>query len=92
MSDDELDREAIVARRAKLVAAALASVALGGCGDAPPPCLSPMVEESTEGAEADEVEGDEGEGTEMPPPPPPQVCLQPVIPPDLDDGEPNEGA
>jgi hypothetical protein len=67
--DDELDRAAILKRRARLIAAALASVV--GAGIAPTGCEPEVVEQDGGGGAG--AEGQGGEGGQ------PQPCLAPQI-------------
>jgi hypothetical protein len=63
MVDDE-DRDAIFARRARLIAAALAgigAVVIGACSDAQP-CLQPGVTSATTGAGGMGGDGGAGDG------------------------------
>ncbi|MBK8999765.1 MAG: hypothetical protein IPM35_28950 [Myxococcales bacterium] len=88
MSDDA--RKAILARRARFVAAALAGASLGAAcakdrGPDPVMCLSPPIEHSDDGGPPPMP------CLEPPPPqvcldpPPPEVCLSPPPPPDETD-------
>jgi hypothetical protein len=86
MRDDDPDRDAILARRRKLIGAALAGITtVAGCGDNEPPpqvCLSPMVVEETPVEEPPpEVPPEEPEVS-------PQPCLSVVAPPPPDEPEP----
>ncbi len=97
MSSDEEDREAILARRNRLIAIALATAGLastpacGGAEPQPEPCLSQAVP----GDEEPQPEV-QTPPTEEPPPtaclsqeqpdePPPQPCLSPPMEPDDED-------
>lgn len=73
-------RKVILARRARFVAAALASVALGSAcakdrGHGPVQCLSPPHDPQTDGGPPPEPC--------LEPPHPPEVCLSPPPPPEV---------
>ncbi len=95
MTDDTVDRDAILRRRAMLVAAAVAGLSACGGRDEPPPepclsitqplepCLSPMPDPPDAGPPASRDAGAHG-GLVVPEstaPPPPAVCLSPPLPP-----------
>jgi hypothetical protein len=69
MAEDDEDKRAILARRQRFIAIALAG--MGACSDdvfGPEPCLSPPAD----------PEGTHVSPMVSPPPPPPQACLTPT--------------
>jgi protein TonB len=89
--EDDPDRDAILARRRKLVALALTGVtSLGACGEdaMPGPCLSPPIDPSQQTQQEVREPRDPNagpvapEGEDTPPRPPPMPCLSPVGPPE----------
>jgi hypothetical protein len=87
-SDDDFDRDAILARRAMFVATALAGLALGEGCERPVPCLSPPplpqpppVTGVVDAGAPNVVD------VTFPPMPPPMPCLSIAVPePDVDAG------
>jgi hypothetical protein len=98
--DDREDREAILLRRARFVAAAFAGLAMSSCDSHPAPCLSPPVDPDRDAGSpvssaSAAPSADAGPSEPVPQPclsiapdPQPMPCLSP-LPNDPDAGPPN---